>query len=110
MSEKLNACPLSTNDNKCAPMACSCGSVGIELCRTLFRAYALGYHAATAKAAEKLKRIDCIHTGRQNGKTHLIKSVAEILAAPEPPFFEQLRQEKIKIQIEQAEKFGAVID
>lgn len=110
MSEKLNTCPLSTNDNKCEPMGCSCGCVGVELCRTLFRAYALGNHAATAKAAEKLKRIDYIYIGRQNGKTHLIESVAEILAAPEPPFFEELREAKIKVQIEQAEKYGAIID
>lgn len=109
MSRKENTCPLAVN-NDCAPMACSCGSVSVGLCRTLFHAYALGYHAATAKAAEKLKCIDYIHIGRQNGKTHLIESVAEILFAPEPPFFEELREAKIKVQIEQAEKYGAIID
>lgn len=58
MNTRNNTCPLSTNNgNNCAPMACSCGSVNITLCRALFRAYCYGCKEATerinAKAKEK---------------------------------------------------------
>lgn len=56
MSIKENTCPLSLNNN-CVPMACSCGSVNVELCRNLFRAYALGYREATARKNAELKEM-----------------------------------------------------